>query len=75
MKLNKQQSRLKLVLEHMIDHIMCDEKTAELIAEELEIMLNKIRDDDGFGTEAQDDPRGDGRNGDWSIDFVEGIDS
>jgi hypothetical protein len=36
-------------------------------ADSLEDMLNEIRDNDGFGTEASTDPRGDGRNGEWSI--------
>ena len=74
MKLNPQQERLKLVLSRMIDMIMDDDKDAEIIAEELENMLDELHDKDFFGTEGQTDPRGDHRNGNWSIDHVEGID-
>lgn len=74
MKLNPQQERVKLVLSRMIDMIMDDDGDAEIIAEELDLMLDGLKSKDFFGSEAQTDPRGDGRNGEWSIDHVEGID-
>lgn len=37
--------------------------------------LDDLMSDDFFGTEGQSDPRGDARNGEWSMWRVEGIDS
>ena len=46
-----------------------------MLADSLEAMLEDIACMDGFGTERQNDPRGDGRNGNWSMKNVEGVDS
>ncbi len=43
----------------------------DLYAEQLEKILDDIASQDGFGTEQQCDPRGDFRNGQWSMWNVE----
>ena len=50
------------------------EEDAEMLAEDLESMLDDIHSSDGFGTEGQCDPRGDFRNGKWSMSNVQGVD-
>ena len=41
--------------------VLEDESNADVLREELDSMLDTLRDDDFFGTEGQCDPRGDGR--------------
>lgn len=48
-----------------------DTDSTEHIAEVLDSVLDNIRNMDGFGTEGECDPRGDFRNGDWSMWDVE----
>jgi len=52
---------------------MCedDEDFANALSSDLDTMLNEIQSQDGFGTEAQCDPRGDFRNGRWSMKKIE----
>lgn len=52
---------------------MCeeDEDFAVAFSDDLETLLDDIHGQDGFGTEGQTDPRGDFRNGRWSIKKVE----
>lgn len=52
---------------------MCeeDEDFAEALSGDLNTMLDEIHSQDGFGTEGQSDPRGDFRNGRWSMKKVE----
>lgn len=54
---------------------MCeeDEDFAEMFSSDLETMLTDIHSQDGFGTEGQSDPRGDFRNGRWSMNKVEPV--
>jgi len=59
----------------MIDQVEEDEDYAEVYAEELEGLLENLHQCDFFGTEGQNDPRGDFREGVWSMLKVEGIDS
>lgn len=68
------QRRVLAVLERMTQAVRADNDDAEAYAEALEPMLNKLRAKDFFGTEAQCDPRGDYRNGGWSMTRVEGVD-
>lgn len=68
------QQRVKLVLDRLSQMACADEQDAECIANELEYMLEEFKMDDFFGTEGQLDPRGDHRNGEWSMTSVEGID-
>ena len=68
------QKRVAKVLARMAAMATSDEDDAEMLSETLEAGLNDLASGDGFGTERQCDPRGDGRNGDWSMTRVEGID-
>ncbi len=68
------QQRTTLVLTRMLAMAQNSEDDAEMLAEGLDAMLDDIASNDGFGTEQQCDPRGDFRNGEWSMDRVEGLD-
>lgn len=70
---NKQQHRNKLILERLIK-MNEDEDWAETVAEVLEIGLEEVALNDGFGTSSRSDPRGDGRDGNWGTYFVQGFD-
>lgn len=70
-----QQKRVVRVLERMIDLAVDDFDTADLFSDKLDALLDDLAEDDFFGTEQQLDPRGDGREGVWSMWTVEGIDS
>lgn len=72
--MNKQQQRSIKVLERMIALVKDDEDYAEMFAWPLENGLDDVRMNDGFGTEGQCDPRGDGRDGNFTMDYVQGID-
>lgn len=58
---------LILVLNRIIQTCIKDRDSAEMYATCLDEMLNDLNQNDAFGTEGQNDPRGDGRNGDWLI--------
>ena len=60
--MNKLQKNVVLVLERMIKLVKEDKMYAKIFEEVLEPVLEDIAMDDGFGTERQRDPRGDGRN-------------
>lgn len=72
---NRQQDRVVRVLNNMIRLCEKDETYVEMFSEILDDVLDDINHDDGFGTEGQDDPRGDFRNGEWHMWHVEGVDS
>lgn len=75
MKTNDHRARVLLVLERITNEVRdCDKGDLEVRAEELETMLQGLAENDYFGTELQNDPRGDGRNGEWHMWHVEGID-
>jgi hypothetical protein len=71
---NKTQERVMLVLDRIKEIVAADEDEAQLWSEELERLLTDIHQQDGFGTEGQNDPRGDFRDGEWSMDDVQGYD-
>lgn len=71
----KVQQRVVKVLERMIAMAKDSKDDAEMFADELEPMLTEVHGNDGFGTEGQCDPRGDFRNGRWSMKKVEGVDA
>lgn len=73
--MNKQQSNISTVLRRLATLVEEDETMAEEISGGLEAMLNDIHEQDGFGTEGQSDPRGDFREGEWSMWSVEGVDA
>lgn len=72
----KQQKRNQLMLERLLK-LNEDKEWSEVVTDVLFIGLEDVAQNDGFGTERQVDPRGDGRNhrkGTFRVDFVEGID-
>lgn len=73
-KLTKTQQRVICVLENMKKMAEEDDRYAEAFSELMESGLNDLRGDDFFGTEGQLDPRGDGRDSDWSMSRVQDID-
>ena len=72
--LTEDQLRVGVVLTRMLNMALVDEAYANDFAIELDSALDNIAYSDGFGTERQCDPRGDGRNGDWHMGCVEGVD-
>jgi hypothetical protein len=68
------QRRVLAVLERMTEAVRRDCDDAEVFSEVLDEMLTSLHGNDFFGTEGQNDPRGDFRNGEWSMTRVEGID-
>lgn len=73
MSLTQTQKNVLKVLERITDSVRKNEDDAEMYAEELEAMLSRMHSMEAFGTEGQADPRGDFRNGEWSMDEVEGV--
>lgn len=65
--MTKVQNNLVVVLSRLIKLVKEDEGLAEHLAYDLEITLDEVSMDDGFGTERQYDPRGDMRIKEWSI--------
>ena len=66
MKLNKKQKRLLEVFTKFVE--WCDDSDAlESAADKLDEWMDEIHSDDGFGTEGQNDPRGDGREGECLV--------
>lgn len=69
----KLQRNCVAVLRRLVQMCEDDEGFAEALASDLTEMLDAIHGQDGFGTEGQSDPRGDARNGRWSMKKVEGV--
>lgn len=69
------QANVVHVLSNMIALANSSVNDALAFVDDLDEMLDEIRDNDGFGSEAQGDPRGDGRDGSWSMSCVEGLDN
>lgn len=70
-----QVTRLSVVLGRLYEASKnFEEEEAEAWTDEIEALLNKVASEDGFGTEGQSDPRGDFRNGEWTMRRVEGLD-
>lgn len=62
------QKNLLVVLERLKQNVMDDPDFSWELADSLEPLLDEYASMDGFGTECQCDPRGDGRvRSDWSI--------
>jgi hypothetical protein len=68
---NKTQKNIKIVLERIINASLDDPEYAQYMAVELENMLQDLHVNDFFGTEGECDPRGDFRNGNWTMKKVE----
>lgn len=73
--MTKIKERIKRVLERIMDNVDKDKDFARYMLDELENTLDGWHMYDGFGTEGEDDPRGDFRNGKWSMKRVEGVDT
>ncbi len=69
-----EQKRVLKVLERISEQVRSDAGEADMYADGLQIMLDDIQHNDGFGTEGQCDPRGDFRDSEWSMYNVQGID-
>ena len=65
------QANTCVVLQRLINLVKSDEDFSEAFSTDLEMLLDGIHSEDGFGTEGQNDPRGDFRNGEWTIDNIE----
>lgn len=72
--LNETQQRVLMVLDRIKNLVTNDENDAEVLAEVLDEFLTDLHSNDFFGTEGQLDPRGDFRDGDWSMEYVQGVD-
>jgi hypothetical protein len=68
------QKRVIAVLSRMLVQVQHDSDAACVYADILEDQLSSLQADDFFGTEGQTDPRGDMRDGAWSMSRVQGID-
>jgi len=65
------QANVCVVLNRLSDLAKSDEDYADMLSYWLEDFLDRIKRTDGFGTEGQNDPRGDFRNGEWTMDNIE----
>lgn len=65
--MTKTQTNIITVLDRLTKLVKDDAVQIEILSESMEGMLNDLRSNDFFGTEGQLDPRGDGRNGDFSM--------
>lgn len=68
------QRRVVKVLERLAKIAKGSEYDAQSLCDPLNSVLEELASDDFFGTERQNDPRGDGRNGHWTMWKVEGVD-
>lgn len=69
--MKKLQTNCVTVLNRLAKMCEEDEDFAKSLSSDLDTLLNEIQSQDGFGTEAQSDPRGDFRNGRWSMSKIE----
>jgi len=71
-----EKERLLKVLNNMI-HLVEEDYNgyAGGFSDILEEGLDTLLENDYFGTEGQCDPRGDHRDGDYSMEYVEGVDT
>lgn len=67
-------SRLNVVFNHIIALAQEDDQFRKEIIDQLNIILDDMYEVDAFGTEGQTDPRGDQRNGIFTMYNVEGYD-
>lgn len=70
-KKSKHQENLELVLDRIKAASAADSDDRKMYMEMLDAMLDNLGSEDAFGTERQCDPRGDFRNGQWSMKNVE----
>ena len=70
-KQSKAQKNCTTVLNRLAKMCEDDAEFAKNLSPDLDALLTDINEQDGFGTFGQSDPRGDFRNGDWSMDNLE----
>lgn len=68
------QKRVLKVLDALRQQVLTDEDMAEALADALDDALDVLNGEDAFGTEGQNDPRGDFRQRAWSMRWVQGVD-
>jgi hypothetical protein len=69
--MTKVQKDVIKVLNRLAKSVENDEVDAQTLSDNLEGFLDELRGDDFFGTEAQNDPRGDGRDALWSMNRIQ----
>lgn len=70
--MTKTQRNIKIVLTRLIAFTeQTDKESAGILSARLNDFLDDLKGDDFFGTEAQMDPRGDGREGDFTMDRIQ----
>jgi hypothetical protein len=72
--MTQNQQRVQMVLGRMNQLVEQDEDYADFFIDGLDAMLEDLMMEDAFGTEGQCDPRGDGRDGEFSMTNVQGVD-
>lgn len=73
--MQKNQKRTVLVLKRMLKMAKENPEDAAAFSDILEEGLDQLHSNDCFGTEGQCDPRGDFREGRWTMDRVQGVDT
>ena len=74
-ELNDIQLRVVTVLHRLTNMVSANEDDAEVILDTFDDYLDSLAQEDFFGTEQQNDPRGDFRDGRWFMSQVQGIDN
>lgn len=69
--MTKTQKNVTLVLKRLAKLVEDGTVDAEHVIDPLDDMLTQLNSEDAFGTEGQLDPRGDFRDGEWSVDNVQ----
>ena len=67
------QKKIELILERIRSACEKDSDDREMYRDAIGAMLDQLHEQDAFGTEGQSDPRGDFRNGNWSMRKIEGF--
>lgn len=73
-KPTKKLSRFAVVWARLLFHLERHPEDLPFFENQLDNIFNEFQSMDGFGTEAASDPRGDFRDGEWSMRRVQGID-
>lgn len=66
--------RLKELFNRILENCESQPENVKGFLPEMESALNNLASDDFFGTEGQSDPRGDHRDGEWSVWKMQGLD-
>ena len=74
MAVTRETKRVCLVLDRLQQLCREDDDVCGHVAESLDAFLDELRCADLFGTEGQNDPRGDMRDNEWNMECVKGVD-